>query len=53
MKLCFIECDGSRKEAHEDTVWIVGGRVLFDRCREKISVGFELENEDIAGRSSC
>lgn len=53
MKHSFIECDGCRKEAHEDTVWIIGGRVLCDRCREKIPAGFEPGNGDVVGGPSC
>lgn len=53
MRHSFIECDGCHEEVHEDTVRIVGDRVLCDRCREKIPVGFELRNGDAVGRPSC
>ena len=53
MRHSFIECDGCREEVHEDTVRIVGDRVLCDRCREKLLPGFESGNGDAAGRPSC
>lgn len=53
MRHSFIECDGCHEEVHEDTVQIVGDRVLCDRCREKIPAGFEPGSGDAAGRPSC
>ena len=53
MRRSFVECDGCREEVHEDTVRIVGDRVLCDRCREKIPAGSEPWNGDPARRPSC
>jgi formylmethanofuran dehydrogenase subunit E len=53
MRRGFIECDGCRKEVHDDTVRIAGDRVLCDRCREKIPAGFGPGRGGAAGRPSC
>lgn len=53
MRHSTIECDGCREEVHEDTVRIVGDRVLCDRCREKILRGSNPGNGDAVGRPPC